>query len=389
MILNSNFRGGLIKKRKKLIGETKKMNTKKICKRLVKDASAVSPIIATLMLVLVAVGSAGAFYVWQSGWQENTTDNLEDTDMRTSLLLGGSSTVYPVTVDAAEAFMEEFPQFNIETKGGGSDSGIIGVGEGILHIGAASKNPSSDDFEKYPDLTVTTIGYDGVVIITSGGHDLVAINATTLKAIYAYNGGLDPDYDLNGTGLNASGEIDDNYFEWNEIPTYPTSPDNCTGGTIKVYERADKSGTEECFGEKLLDKEFGKQFSFSGAEHGESIDSNQDLIDGIKNDDNAIGFMAYGIAKDTDGIKMIQYAPYHASGYSDGEETTTDYSSENGSGIPNFADIGSGVYKGSRPLNYLTIGEPTGLAAKYIQFVLWTQNNKDFLHNNAYVSIYD
>jgi phosphate transport system substrate-binding protein len=356
-------------------------------RQMKKQVYAVSPVIATLMLVLVSVGSAGVFYVWQSNWQEGTTDSIEDTDVKATLQLGGSSTVYPVTVDAAEAFMNEFPQYKVETKGGGSDSGIIGAGEGILDIGAASKNPSSADFEKYPDLEVTTIGYDGVVIITSGGHDLVAINATTLKAIYAYNGGLHPGYDLDGTGLNAGG---DGYFQWNEIPTYPTSPDNCSGsGTIKVYERADKSGTEECFGEKLLDKEFGKQFSFSGAEHGESIDSNQDLIDGIKNDDNAIGFMAYGIAKDTDGIKMIQYAPYHASGYSDGEETTTDYSSENGSGIPNFADIGSGVYKGSRPLNYLTIGEPTGLAAKYIQFVLWTQNNKDFLHNNAYVSIYD
>jgi phosphate transport system substrate-binding protein len=358
------------------------MNTKKICKRLVKDASAVSPIIATLMLVLVAVGSAGAFYVWQSGWQENTTDNLEDTDMRTSLLLGGSSTVYPVTVDAAEAFMEEFPQFNIETKGGGSDSGIIGVGEGILHIGAASKNPSSDDFEKYPDLTVTTIGYDGVVLITTH-TDIKVLNATQLKTIYALNGGLDDTYDPLGLDADNSGTI-----EWDEIDTYPESGTPCDGGTIQVYDRADKSGTEECFAAKLMDKEFGSQKSISG-DNAESIDSNQELIEGIKGDDEALGFMAYGIAKDDSDIKMIQYAPYHASGYSDGDQTTTDYSQENLSGIPNFADIGSGVYKGSRPLNYLTIGEPTGLAAKYIQFVLWTQNNKDFMHDNAYVSIYD
>ena len=370
-------------------------------RQIKKQAYAVSPVIATLMLVLVSVGSAGVFYVWQSNWQEGTTDSIEDTDVKATLQLGGSSTVYPVTVDAAEAFMNEFPQYKVETKGGGSDSGIIGAGEGILDIGAASKNPSSSDFEKYPDLHVTTIGYDGVVLITKH-NEIVAMNATTLKAIYAVNGELTDDDTLkislveNGSfSENFKGWFDGTQFiSWKNVTTFPGSGVNCTGDTpIKVYDRADKSGTEECFCEKLMDKEFGKQIS-PNAVNAKSVDSNQELIQEIKADSNALGFMAYGIAKDESDLNIIEYAPYHAPGYSNGDETTDDYTEdadndENCSGIPNFADIGSGVYKGSRPLNYLTNGEPTGLEANFIQYVLWTQNNKDFMHDNAYVSIYD
>ena len=349
-------------------------------KSLKKQVDAVSPVIATLMLVLVSVGSAGVFYVWQADWQEGTTGSIDTEEIKSTLQIGGSSTVYPVTVDAAEAFMEEFPQYKIEVKKGGSDSGIIGAGEGILDIGAASKNPGSEDFETYKDLTVTTIGYDGVVLITTH-TDIQILNATQLKTIYALNGGLDDTYDPLGLDADTSGTI-----EWTEIDTYPGSGTACTGGTIQVYDRSEKSGTEECFCKKLMDKDFGSQITMS-ATNAHSVMSNQELIDAIAGDDEALGFMAYGIAADNNDVEMIEYSPY-----TEGDTsliTTDDYNAANNSGIPNFGDIGSGVYKGSRPLNYITDGEPTGLAAKFIQYVLWTENNYAFLNDNAYVSIFD
>lgn len=354
-------------------------------RKIKKQAYAVSPVIATLMLVLVSVGSAGVFYVWQSNWQEGTTDSVEDTDVKATLQLGGSSTVYPVTVDAAEAFMEEFPQFKVETKSGGSDSGIIGAGEGILDIGAASKNPSSSDFEKYPDMVVTRIGYDGVVLITTNPN-ITAMNATVLKAIYSINGQLDSDYELDGTGIQ---DPDDTYIEWNDIETYPGSGEYCEGDEIHVYDRAEKSGTEECFTDKLCDDHWGKSQIAPSGEHADSVTSNQELIDAIAADDDALGFMAYGIAADRDDVEMISYAPYHAEGYEKGDETTDDFINVTSGGLPNYGDIGSGVYKGSRPLNYITMGDPGGLEEKFIQFVLWSSNNQQFLHDNAYVSIYD
>ncbi len=374
----SFYRGG--KTQKNVKEKTKKMKIGKF----VKDAKAVSPVIATLMLVLVSVGSAGVFYVWQADWQEGTTDDIDTEEIKSTLQIGGSSTVYPVTVDAAEKFMDEFPQYKIEVKKGGSDSGIIGAGENILDIGAASKNPGSDDFETYPDMVVTTIGYDGVVLITRH-TDIQILNATQLKTIYGLNGGLDGATDpLNMDGENG-GTVDD-LIQWNEVETYPGSGVYCSGGTIQVYDRSEKSGTEECFCKKLMDGDFDSQITMS-ATNAHSVMSNQELIDEIASDSNALGFMAYGIAKNDDSVEMIQYAPY-----TEGDTsliTTNDYNTENNSGIPNFGDIGSGVYKGSRPLNYITDGEPTGLEAKFIQYVLWTENNYAFLNGNDYVSIFD
>jgi ABC-type phosphate transport system substrate-binding protein len=238
------------------------------------------------------------------------------------------------------------------------------------------------------------------------------MNATTLKAIYAVNGGLldstDPDEKKtmvslleNGSFVNDtdkdldSGDVDwliDNGISWENVTTSPTSTVACTGDIIDVYDRSEHSGTEECFCKKLCDKTFGGQIdSWGSTTFGDptSVMSNQQLITDIGSNTDALGFMAYGIAKDSTDVNMIDYAPYHAEEYSDGDETSSDYTNESWGGLPNFADIGSGVYKGSRPLNYITDGEPTGLAAKFIQYVLWTENNFDFLNDNAYVSIYD
>ena len=366
-------------------------------KSLKKQVDAVSPVIATLMLVLVSVGSAGVFYVWQADWQEGTTGSIDTEEIKSTLQIGGSSTVYPVTVDAAEAFMDEFPQYKVEVKKGGSDSGIIGAGEGILDIGAASKNPGSDDFEKYTDMVVTTIGYDGVVLITTN-TDLETMNATVLKTIYSYNGGQTKDstatdyveyggkFYYDPLGLDTTGTAD-GVITWNEVPVAHGSSDLCSGtDPVDVYDRSEKSGTEECFCKKLMDKEFGSQITMSGS-NAYSVMSNQELIDAIAADPNALGFMAYGIAADNDDVEMIPYAPYTKGDTS--LVTSDDYVELNNTGIPNFGDIGSGVYKGSRPLNYITDGEPTGLVAKFIQYVLWTENNYAFLNDNAYVSIFD
>lgn len=412
------------------------MEMKKTIRKLAKNARAVSPVIATLMLVLVAVGSAGVFYVWQSGWQETTTDSIEDTDMRATLKIGGSSTVYPVSILAAEAFMVDHPQYNIEVQKGGSDSGIIGAGEGILDIGAASKAMDDDYKAKYPNAVETIIGYDGVVVVVPDGnsHGLVSIDRDILAQIYDLNSGmdklashpLDEDSDLTiqwnevpktalpkastldvtaATGQTADPQLDDGNY-WIDYAdgaapeglTYVTVSggsgvieiggpaddqsdvdhwDVCTGTVdVQVYDRAEHSGTEECFCKKILAKLLGSELTMS-EDTGHSATSNQELVTSISDDVDALGFMSFGLAGAESGkTSDLEQIPFSPSGVTDDP------------GLPTYEDIATSTWVGSRPLVYITDGEPSGIADLFINYVLLSQNNQDFCGATSYVSIY-
>lgn len=367
-----------------------------------KQVYAVSPVIATLMLVLVSVGSAGVFYVWQSNWQESTTDSVQDTEIKGELTLGGSSTVYPVSVAAAEAFMDDFPQYKVQVKAGGSDTGIMGAGEGILDIGAASKDVSNEYFAKYPDLVQITVGYDGVVPIVNdeNPHELFSINETTLAAIYAMNGGLMEECDDDVAAWAEALDDDNNdYINWSEVPKYAGNTTAfCEGDDpVIVTERTGKSsGTEECFGEKLLGKSLGgKQFQLSG-EYAKDAQNNQGIIDIFEADttDNLLGFMSFGLTGGSASragktwCDVVPFAPHGG--------VTTTFTNESiaedeitVAGLPTFGEIATNTWTGSRSLNYITDGYPTGLEKKFIDYVLWTENNMDFCEAGDYVSLYE
>ncbi len=51
------------------------LNSKSI-RKIKRDVEAISPVVATLMLVLIAVAACTAFYLWESGWQASTTKNI-------------------------------------------------------------------------------------------------------------------------------------------------------------------------------------------------------------------------------------------------------------------------------------------------------------------------
>lgn len=372
------------------IGGKQNMNLRKMKKQVY----AVSPVIATLMLVLVSVGSAGVFYVWQSNWQETTTDSVDTEEIKATLQLGGSSTVYPVSVQAAEAFMQEFPQYKVEVKSGGSDSGCMGAGEGILDIGAASKPVPEGYWSKYDNLVQITIGYDGVVPIVAPNspHGLESINRTTLAAIYAMNGNVD---DANQEVIDWAQALDtvtdDDVLQWNEIPKQAGNMTAfCSDADdIIVTERTVGSGTEECFGDKLLDEVLGgKEFSLTGdlATGAENNQGVKEIFETHSNKDDLLGFMAYGMTGGSPSTNggFCYVVPFGT----DIANVENKFANDTGA-LPTYAEIADGSWPGSRPLNYVTSGEPTGLTAKFINYVLWTSNNMEFLGDNGYVSLYE
>jgi phosphate transport system substrate-binding protein len=332
------------------------------------------------MLVLVSVGSAGAFYMWQSGWQGDVEDKAGGADLQTSLSIGGSSTVYEFLVVAKEIFEAQNPNYKVDIQKGGSGAGLMGAGLGLVDIGSASSDKSSN-FYKYPDfnrdnvkdlgieMINTKIGYDGVVVVvsdstTGASAELETIGRETLAQIYE------------GT-----------LTTWDEIPVNAT--DNATLCTspneINTYGRSVHSGTEECFCEKLMDEQIdGGESQMEGKETFDFA-SNQEIVSNLAIDGNGIGFMATGLVKADSGLRAI---PFSEDGAPDYDGNLTDYDGDE-LGLPSTASIMDETWPGSRALWFITAGEPTGSAKMFIDFCLRTEANQNICHLSDYISLYD
>jgi phosphate transport system substrate-binding protein len=332
------------------------------------------------MLVLVSVGSAGAFYMWQSGWQGDVEDKAGGADLQTSLSIGGSSTVYEFLVVAKEIFEAQNPNYKVDIQKGGSGAGLMGAGLGLVDIGSASSDKSGE-FSKYPDfnrdgkkdlgieMVNTKIGYDGVVVVVSEDRtDLISIGRDTLAQIYQKD-----------------------ITSWTEVPKDATDvgAGNCndTAGEDKIetYGRSVHSGTEECFFDKLMAGEVdGASDQMDGGET-HPLPSNQDIVSSLADNPDGIGFMATGLVKDDSGLRAI---PFSTDGTPTANGNLTDYGGDE-DGLPSTASIMDETWPGSRALWFITAGEPTGSAKMFIDFCLRTEANLDICHLSDYISLYD
>ncbi|MEM0466515.1 MAG: substrate-binding domain-containing protein [Candidatus Thermoplasmatota archaeon] len=384
------------------------MNKKQqIMKRLVRNAQAVSPIIATLMLVLVAVGAAGAFYVWQSGWQKDVQSKTGGAgELQASLIIGGSTTVYEFGAVAAQYFQGANPNYKVNVQKGGSGAGIAAVGTGAIDIGMSSKPLSASDKTKYPDLNndgqkdigkelvETVVAYDAVVIIVpSARTELISIHENVIGAIYYKNGGAttipqkysDVISKLDGI---VTGQSADQKIQWNEVPisiakyneviapgyTYQAA-DFCTGNTVvKIYDRSDVSGTEDTFSKHFVDT--GKETLEEAGITANHVESNQVMVTTIAADANSIGFAAYGVAKAASGIRM---PIMRLSADSIDVDPTSS----------NFVTQAKNLQtECAKKLYFITVGQPQNDIKVFIDFCLAPEMNSQICKAGGYISKY-
>jgi phosphate transport system substrate-binding protein len=102
----------------------------------------VSPIVATLVLVVVAIAGAAAVGTIMGSFSSDVSDSTSVGDITgtasTELLIAGSDTVYLVSVPLAEAYMDEHHGIKITVQGGHSLAGIASTELDIIDIGSAS-----------------------------------------------------------------------------------------------------------------------------------------------------------------------------------------------------------------------------------------------------------
>ena len=101
------------------------------------------------------------------------------------LQIAGSTTVQPLAEQLAEAFMAKNPGIQITVQGGGSSVGVTSAGEGTVDIGTSSRELQKAETDKFPNLKVFTIAYDGIAIVTNPSVKLANLTKEQVRAIFS------------------------------------------------------------------------------------------------------------------------------------------------------------------------------------------------------------
>lgn len=222
------------------------------------------------------------------------------------IIVSGSTTILPIAEVSGEMFAEEHPGTKVLVSGLGSSAGIESVSAGTSEIGTSSRDLK--DEEAGLGLVDTPIALDAIAVIVSPENPVDELTSDQVRDIF-------------------SGKI----LNWSEL-----------GGDdrpIGIVNRDEASGTREAFF-KILMKE---EPFFRGAA---VLPGTGQVRSVVAQAPGAIGYISLGFV--TDEVKPIRI---------DGVEASS-------------ANVENGTYPIQRTLHFFTKGEPQGLAADYVEFVL-------------------
>jgi phosphate transport system substrate-binding protein len=279
------------------------------------NESAVSPIVATLVLIVVAVVGAVAVGTIMGTFSSDVAEQTNVGDVGGSasaeVLIAGSTTVQPASELLAKAYMTQKPGVKISVQGGGSGAGVTSVGMDIVDIGSASRAVKDAELEKYPSLQTYQIGGSAVVLICS--DDLALVDVAKEDIVTAYETGVF------GNTLATVGQ---------------------------AFARAEASGTQDTFLEWLdID---------AVHEDVEGKTGNAGVLAAVAGATDAIGFVDFGYADGAAGVEIVDLAGY--------DPATSDTILD--------ALAGEDTYPNglTRPLNFIVNGNPSAIVKDFINF---------------------
>ncbi|HHY46562.1 MAG TPA: phosphate ABC transporter substrate-binding protein [Firmicutes bacterium] len=232
------------------------------------------------------------------------------------LTLTGSTTVLPIAQRAAEVFMEKNKGANISVRGGGSGNGIAALIDGTTDIADSSRFIKQSEVEKavakgvYP--VPHKVALDGIAIVVHPSNSIRRLTINQIKDIY-------------------TGKINN----WKEL-----------GGPnrkIVAVSRDTSSGTYEVFEELVVKGERVRADALMQA-------SNGAVASTVASTPGAIGYVGLGYVSEK--LKALEVSR-------DGHEWVR----------PSNQTVIDGDYPIARTLFMFTNGWPSGLAAKFINFI--------------------
>jgi len=364
------------------IGEKKMKNTKGI-KAFLMDAKAVSPAIATLILIVVAAVAAAAIGVMVQSSQGDAGKTLTEKSAEVEGVIStkGSTTVLPISQLAAVGFMSTNPSYKVNVAAGGSAVGRMLAYTKSVDIGASS--------DPWPADEVTTDGIKvpgrGTAIIQDAGPDATIWETKIGTGLIVMGGnikltGIAPAPDVTvtkididpvtATGYDAvSGVLTINFANlkaaYNTPATTLNIPATATTAAqnIEVVQRSDPGGSEEVFADWIgLVDPSSKQLPTTSVATG--AQGNQGIRDYIAGKLNTLGFVDIG------------YTKGGANGKDNVIPSTMDsvVASKDTKGLTGTYNAASKIVSGSkglaRDLFYYSYGVPKGAVKQFLDYIV-------------------
>ena len=230
-----------------------------------------------IALVLLSVSSLPLLAACSSSEEESPTQPLAP-DIRGSIEIDGSSTVFPISEAVAEEFNKVYPNVRVNVGVSGTGGGFKRFTVGDTDISDASRPIRESEREaaasngiKYYELRV---GTDGLSVMVSTQNDFVdCLTVEELNTIWA------PGSEVNN---------------WNQVRSgFPDRP-------LRLYGPDTDSGTFDFFTEEI-----NGESQSSRSDYTASADDNV-LVQGIGGDRNALGYFGYAYyAENTDMLKLV------------------------------------------------------------------------------------
>jgi len=251
-----------------------------------------------------------------------------------TITVSGSTTVQPIAQDAADAFMKLHPEADIQVSGGGSGVGIQAITAGSVNIGMSSVDLTAAQKAAIKNCVVTTVAQDGIAIIVNPANTLNQISLS--DAALVYTGKITSWAALNGANVPG------------------------TNNNIVLVGRDTSSGTRSYFDSSVLG-------GASDASTMLQLNSNGAVAQTVAQTPQAIGYISIGFL--SPNVKALSL--FTTGGQLIPASTTT---------------VADHTYPISRNLYMITQGQPTGLTADYINFILSPDGQK-IVANDGYVPL--
>ena len=236
------------------------------------------------------------------------------------LVIKGSDTLGAKLVPMlAEEYKARHVGISFEIAAEGSTTGISAITDGTAQIGMSSRRAKPTEVSaataKGVTMQPTIVAFDGIGVIVNSGNPLATLTKRQVEQVFA-------------------GDITD----WSQV--------GGAAGKISIYTRNTASGTYSDFKDLAMKK---RDYASSS----QKMAGNEQIAAEVAKNPNGIGYVGLAYLRDP-GIKTVSIE----------------------GALPTEESVLTKKYPYARPTFYYTNGEPTGEAAKFVEFTLSDEGQK-------------
>ncbi|MFT3782239.1 MAG: phosphate ABC transporter substrate-binding protein [Nibricoccus sp.] len=240
------------------------------------------------------------------------------------LVIKGSDTLGAKLVpQLSEEYKAKNPGVSFEIAAEGSTTGIAAIIDGTAQIGMSSRRAKPTEMSaaqaKGVNMKPTVVAYDGIAVIVNAASPIANLTKRQIEQIFA-------------------GDVTD----WSAVGGAP--------GKISIYTRNTSSGTYQDFKDLAMNKR-----DYAGSS--QKMAGNEQIASEVAKNPNGIGYVGLAYTN-TPGIKVLTV----------------------GGVAPSKETVIAKQYALARPTFYYTNGEPSGEAAKFVEFTLSDEGQKIVEH---------